>query len=91
VPERRIIALLLNQQRGNANLRRRSRRRGQPFRAGPEFFVAGGYRGRISVWNGILTLPWLKHRGFFLQPATLRALTLPERVAGVCPEALRTF
>ncbi len=38
-----------------------------------------------------LTLPWLKHRGFFLQPATLRALTLPERVAGVCPEALRTF
>src|SRR5579875_1795949 len=38
-----------------------------------------------------LTLPGLKARGFFLQPATLPTFALRERVAGVCPEALRTF
>ena len=50
------------------------------------------YRGESSQEYVLdLTLPGLKARGFFLQPATLLVLALPERVAGVCPEAFRLF
>ena len=34
-----------------------------------------------------LTLPWLKHRGFFLQPARLLVARLGVRGEAVCPEA----
>jgi hypothetical protein len=36
-----------------------------------------------------LTLPRLKHGGFFLHPARLPDLALPERVEALCPEAFR--
>ncbi len=39
----------------------------------------------------VLTLPWLKPRGFFLQPARLPRFRLTgDAVAANCPEAFRT-
>ena len=35
----------------------------------------------------ILTLPWLKRRGFFLHPVRLPLLRVEEAVEAVCPEA----
>ena len=40
-----------------------------------------------TVGDCFLTLPWLKHRGFFLQPAHLLVARLGVRVEAVCPEA----
>src|SRR5579883_1345967 len=44
-----------------------------------------------NIKSVILTLPAINERGFFLQPARLPVLALPERVEAVCPEALRTL
>src|SRR6266487_5132208 len=47
VPERRIISLLLNQQRRDASLRRGSWQCWQSLRASPEFFVTGHHSRRF--------------------------------------------
>ena len=37
----------------------------------------------------MLTLPWLKHRGFFLHLARLPVFGFRKRVEAVCPETFR--
>src|SRR5579884_2087715 len=66
VPEGRIVALFLNQQRGNGGLRGGRKRRGKPFRARPEFLVTGYFCFLCAQRRRVKRLDWFHRWKLFL-------------------------